>query len=105
MSRRPLSALLDPPEPRPTHEQLRAGIDALLALAEAVRALGSVPSGVLYAHVMGTMTLAAYEKAVATLNGAGLVAEENHVLRWTGPTFDKEGKIDSESPSGRDEEN
>ena len=46
MSRRPLSALLDPPEPRPTHEQLRAGIDALLALAEAVRALGSVPSGV-----------------------------------------------------------
>ena len=91
MSRRPLSQLLDGPEPAPTREQLRAGIDALLALCEAIRSLGSVPSGVLYAHVMGVMSIDAYASAVATMKGAGLVAEEGHVLRWTGPTFDADG--------------
>ena len=92
MSRRPLSQLLDGPEPAPTREQLRAGIDALLALCEAIRSLGSVPSGVLYAHVMGVMSIDANASAVATMKGAGLVAEEGHVLRWTGPTFDADGK-------------
>ena len=89
---RPLSQLLDGPEPKPTPEQLRAYLDALLALCEAIRALGSVPSGVLYAHVMGVMSIDAYASAVATMKGAGLVVEEAHVLRWTGPTFDADGK-------------
>jgi hypothetical protein len=89
---RPLSQLLDGTAPAPTREQLRAALDALLALSEAIRALGSVPSGVLYAHVMGVMSIDAYASAVATMKGAGLVVEEANVLRWTGPTFDAEGK-------------
>ena len=72
MSRRPLSQLLDGPEPAPTREQLRAGIDALLALCEAIRSLGSVPSGVLYAHVMGVMSIDAYASAVATMKSTAM---------------------------------
>ena len=68
-----------------TTEQVTSAIQAIAALAEAIRALKTVPSGHLYAQVMGHMTIEFYERAVGVLKGAGLVAEANHQLTWVGP--------------------
>ncbi len=66
-------------------EEVRAALGAVLALSEAIRGLGEVPSGVLYANVCGHLSINAYEGAVGVLKRAGLVSEANHVLRWIGP--------------------
>ena len=68
--------------------QAGALVMATAALAEAIRDLGSVPSGHLYARVMGHMTAEQYAWAIDRLKGAGLVAEDNHVLRWVGPKLE-----------------
>jgi hypothetical protein len=82
---RPLSGFLDGPVPVPTKEQAVAYIQIIAALAEAIRGLGSVPSGHLYAYVMGGMTFPQYSRAIEVLKGADLVKEEGHVLSWVGP--------------------
>lgn len=68
-----------------TKDQIKAAFDTVRALADAIRALGSVPSGVLYAQCMPHMDLPTYQKAIGMLKGAGLVREDCHVLFWTGP--------------------
>lgn len=37
------------------------------------------------ARLMDKMSLATYEQIIATLKGAGVVSEANHLLTWTGP--------------------
>ncbi len=55
------------------------------ALAEAIRDLGSVPSGHLYAHVMGHMSLETYEALIDTLIAADLIEQDcSHLLTWKG---------------------
>jgi hypothetical protein len=68
-----------------TKEQVRAALDAVVAVADLIRALGSVPSGELYARLMGHMDLETYDKIIGILKRAGLVAESNHRLTWVGP--------------------
>lgn len=69
-----------------TRQQVEAAIQVAKAIADAIRDLGEVPSGELYARVMGHLTLANYEKVIDSLVGAGLVKREaNHLLRWVGP--------------------
>jgi hypothetical protein len=55
-----------------------------LAIAEAIRELGSVPSGHLYARLMGQLAIEEYNAIIAVLKGAELVTEEAHVLSWIG---------------------
>lgn len=74
-------------EKRWSKESVRSAIDMIAALAETIRELGEVPSGVLYANVMGRMTLESYEGCLRVLKGARLVAERANVLRWIGPRF------------------
>jgi transcriptional regulator GlxA family with amidase domain len=64
-----------------------AAVGALLAFAEAIRALGSVPSGVFYANVMGSVDLDQYQTAIRTLTSAGLIEVKSDVIRWIGPNF------------------
>ena len=70
-----------------TKEQVSAALQALAALAEAIRDLGEVPSGHLYAVVMSSgMSLATYQSMIDRLKGAGLIAVDgSHLIRWTGP--------------------
>lgn len=63
----------------------QAVVRVALAVAEAIRELGEVPSGHLYARVMGKMTLENYNAVIDALKGAGLVEETNHILKWVGP--------------------
>jgi hypothetical protein len=55
------------------------------AVGDAIRELGSVPSGHLYAHLMGRMDLDTYNGCIKILKQAELVSEENHLLTWVGP--------------------
>jgi hypothetical protein len=68
-----------------TKDEVKAAMGVVLAVGEAIRDLGEVPSGKLYANVMGSLSLEAYTKIIDTLKGAGVVTEDtSHVLRWVG---------------------
>jgi hypothetical protein len=69
-----------------TAADLKAGVQVVLAVAEAIREAGEVPSGHLYAALGGRLELSAFLRVVGILKGAGLVAESGHVLRWVGPS-------------------
>lgn len=53
-------------------------------LGEAIKSLGSVPFGHLYARVAGHMTLGEYRQAIGYLKAAGDVTEKAHLLTWSG---------------------
>jgi hypothetical protein len=73
-----------------TKQETAAALQILLAVAEVIRELGEVPSGVLYAQLLGRVNIEGYQALLRQLKGAGLVEEKNHLLRWVGPTFEKE---------------
>jgi hypothetical protein len=56
-----------------------------VTLAEAIQSLGRVPSGELYAQVMGHLTLEQYNAAISVLKFGKMVQEKNHELIWIGP--------------------
>lgn len=68
-----------------TAEQVTAGIRMAAAVGGAIRDLGSVPSGHLYARLMGHMSLDTYNKLIGILKQSNLVEESNHLLTWVGP--------------------
>ena len=56
------------------------------AIAESIRELGEIPSGHLYARLMGIMALGQYEQVIDLLIEARLVERApSHLLRWIGP--------------------
>ena len=74
----------------PTPKQVSAAFAIVAAVSEAIRELGTVPSGELYAQLCGKMDIHGYNKIVATLVNAGLVQESSsHELKWIGPQFAK----------------
>ena len=70
-------------------KQVTAAIQQVAAVAEAIRELGSVPNGHLYASVMGHLSLEQYDRIIELLKRAELVAEQNHELRWVGPKVER----------------
>ncbi len=67
--------------------QAQAATGAVLAVAECIRELGTVPSGHLYARLMGHMSADAYQGVIAALVRAGLVRQHpSHLLEWIGPS-------------------
>lgn len=55
------------------------------AVGDAIRELGKVPSGYLYAQVCGVMSLGVYERCIDMLKRAKLVEQNGMMLRWIGP--------------------
>lgn len=56
------------------------------AVAETIRELGEIPSGHLYARLMGVMELRQYEQVIDLLVDARLIERDrSHLLRWVGP--------------------
>ena len=71
---------------KPTADELKSGFQALKAIADAIRELGEVPAGHLYANLQGHLTIGNFEKAIGILKNAGLVRESNaHLLTWMEP--------------------
>ena len=66
-----------------TKEQVVAGIQVVKALADAIKELGSVPSGHLYASVMGRLSLSQYEQCIGILTRAGIVRKSGDLLIWS----------------------
>lgn len=52
--------------------------------AEAVKTAGEIPSGHLYAMVMGKFTLEQFNTIIGVLKDANLITEKNHLLSWVG---------------------
>lgn len=62
-----------------------AALQTVVAVGDAIRSLKTVPSGVLYAQLMGHLTLDQYHAIIAALVDAGVVIEQNHLLTWKEP--------------------
>lgn len=67
-----------------TERQVNAAANAVIAMAEAIKALGSVPSGHFYARLMGKLSLDQYNALINVLLSTGDVKLENHLLTWIG---------------------
>jgi hypothetical protein len=66
--------------------KVEAALELVRAVAEMIREVGRIPSGELYALLMGKMTLDTYEKMIRMMINQGLIREErSHMLVWTGP--------------------
>ena len=63
-----------------TAAQKNAIIATMAAIYETIRDLGGVPSGHLYARLMGRMSLDTYNLMISTLKQQGLVSESGHYL-------------------------
>lgn len=65
-----------------TKTQVNAAVNTVIAIAEAIRELGRVPSGHLYARVMSHMSFETYDSVINTLKNAGVIKETNSELIW-----------------------
>jgi hypothetical protein len=71
--------------PDVTTDDVKKAMQIVLVVAEAIKELGSVPSGHLYAQLMSHMTLDTYTKIIGILKKGGMVTESGHLLTWVGP--------------------
>ena len=67
-----------------TKEIVKAHAQAILAIGDCIKELGGVPSGHLYARLMGSMSLESYQSIIGILKSAGIVKEENFFLTYIG---------------------
>jgi hypothetical protein len=70
-----------------TKDQRTAVVELIAAVAEVIRTAGEIPSGHLYAAMMGKVDIHTYNAILSTLKGSKLVVEKNHLLTWVGPKF------------------
>lgn len=70
---------------KPTKEQLKAGLNVILAVTEAIREAGEIPAGTLYAVLCGKVDMQGFDKIVSIVTGSGLVEKHGDLLRWVGP--------------------
>lgn len=71
--------------------KVKAVLELIWAVGDAIReAPTGIPSGELYAMLMGVMSLETYLALVEKLKEAGLVQESNYLLKWVGPPKPKE---------------
>jgi hypothetical protein len=69
-----------------TKQEVASTVAIVKAIAETIKELGSVPSGHLYAQLMGRMSLDQYNQIIAMLVRADLVhLGGDHLITWTGP--------------------
>ena len=68
---------------KPDKQDVLAGIELVSAVAELIHELGEVGSAPLYSRLMDVMDIRCFERVVALLVEAGLVARlPNNILRW-----------------------
>ena len=70
-----------------TKEQVVQAVQIAAAVGDLIKTVGSVPSGHLYALLMGKMDYQAYTSCISILVRAKLVRQDmHHVLTWIGET-------------------
>lgn len=68
-----------------TEAKLKAAIGQIMAIADAIRELKTVPSGVFYSQICTEISLSAFDSILKILQKQKLVTVENHVITWIGP--------------------
>lgn len=64
-------------------EDIRAAVEIASAVAQVIQSAGEIPSGELYAHLMGTMDIETYERLIQSMINTGLIRRErSHLLVW-----------------------
>ena len=76
------------PATKPTSRQIATYLDAIRAIADAVRDAREIPSGTVYAACGGNLTLDVYEGIIRRLVGAELITMRGYMLVWVGPTLE-----------------
>jgi len=72
--------------PSDFNEGVKTALYVTAAIAECIRTFRTIPSGQVYAHLMGRISLEHYQAIIALLIRAGLVREHpSHLLEWIGP--------------------
>jgi hypothetical protein len=67
-----------------TTQQITAGLQIAAAIGTAIRELGEVPEGQLFARMMGHLDLRSFDAVIDALVRAGVVRRANHMLTWIG---------------------
>lgn len=67
-----------------SRDQILAAVETTKAIAEAIRELGTVSDGTLYAGVMSHLDLGQYQAIIDILVNAKLITNTNHRLTWIG---------------------
>ena len=69
-----------------TKEEIQSAFKTVQAIAEAIREVKEIPSGHLYAQVMGKLSLDQYNQILSILKGAGLIQVDGfHLIKWIAP--------------------
>jgi hypothetical protein len=72
----------------PTPSQAKAAVSIIVALAETIRSSSPIPSGHLYAMVMGSMSFESYSLIIAKLENLGLISiAPSHLITWREETL------------------
>lgn len=67
----------------PTQEQVQAAFDVFKTMFDLIKASpNGIPSGELYAIVMGVMSIDQYNHLIQIGIDAGRIRNENHLLTW-----------------------
>ena len=66
------------------NEQIQAAITAVSDIGKVIREVKRIPSGHLYAQLMGVMSLERYEMVISLLKKTKLITEQNNELIWIG---------------------
>lgn len=65
--------------------QAKSALEISIAIGEAIRDVGEVPSGELYARLMSRLTYEAYAGIIDLLVKAKMIEVKGHLIRWIGP--------------------
>jgi len=65
-----------------TTQQVNAAVAAANAILECVRDTGGIPSGHLYARLMGSMSLDTYTMLIDVLKNSGKIVETSNFLTY-----------------------
>jgi hypothetical protein len=69
------------------NKEVEATIGVIKAVADVIRELGEIPSGHLYARLMGSLNIDQYNTIIGVLKKCQLVKEERYLLTWIGPAI------------------
>lgn len=67
-----------------TRDEIRMATEIVFLIRDAIRDVGSIPSGHLYAQLMPYMSLGLYMQIIKLLKDSGVIREENHLLIYVG---------------------
>jgi hypothetical protein len=70
-----------------TAAEYAAAMEILILVGHLIQIKGTIPSGELYAVVMGSLDLRTYGAVLDKLESAGLIKNSGHMLTWTGPSI------------------